>query len=192
MSYFTNRFDEEVVALLKGGAVGFMPSDTIYGLSCIALNENAVERIHKLKGRDYGKPLIILLASVSQGKILGLNSEDVEPAVKYWPAPLTVEWPAGVSTPDYLHRGIRHFGVRVPNNKKLHDLIKQVGPIASTSANLQGKEPVKSVAEAKEVFGDQLDFYIDGGVQSGQPSTIVKMSGGKLEIVRQGAWRMPL
>ncbi len=59
MSYVTDEFDGEVVKLLKNGGVGFMPSDTIYGLSCDALNPEAVKRLQNLKRRDDKKKFIV-------------------------------------------------------------------------------------------------------------------------------------
>lgn len=181
---------QAAISTLKKGGVGLLPSDTVYGLSCSALNKKAVKRIHKLKRRDSGKPLIILLSDVEQGKQLGLNPKDIEVAAKFWPAPLTVEWPAGPNTPKYLHRGQKHFGVRIPANEDLRNLIKETGPIVSTSANLQGKEPAKTVAEAKKYFGDKLDFYIDAGELKAEPSTIVQIIKGKLKVIRQGSFKV--
>ncbi len=191
MSYFTDRFDEKVTELLKGGAAGFMPSDTVYGLSACALNQAAVEKLYHLKQRDDHKPCIVLIADVDQAGDLGVDVKELEPVGRFWPAPLTFIAPAE-NAPRYLHRGTKTLAIRIPDNNKLRDLIDKTGPLVSTSANIQNEPVALTAQRAQEIFGDSLDFYIDGGVQSGQSSTIVKISGGKLEIVRQGAWKMPL
>lgn len=178
----------DLVERFKNGAVGLLPSDTVYGISCLALNEDAVARVYKLKDRDYVKPLIILLADNDQAGMLGLNTEDLEPARKYWPAPLTVIVPASKVTPRYLHRGTGTLAVRVPDKAELRDFIRRVGPIVSTSANPQGKKPARNPNEAKKYFGEELDFYIDAGVLQAQPSTIVKLKDGKLKPIRKGAF----
>src|SRR6185437_14196898 len=90
MSYRTNRLDERVLELLRQGGVGFMPSDTIYGLSCRALDEPAVERIYRLKHRDSDKPLIVLIANISQLQQLRIDQIQAQPAKKYWPGGLTI------------------------------------------------------------------------------------------------------
>ncbi len=181
---------KHLISLLKKGAIGLLPSDTIYGLSCSVLNKTEVERIYELKGRDYDKPLIILLTGIEQAKELGLDPKELEPVRKYWPASLSVVAPAGADTPEFLHRGTKTLAVRIPNIPALRELMRKVGPLVSTSANVQGERPGNNVAEAKKVFGDKLDFYVDGGQSSGQPSTLAEVKGGQLKVLRQGSFRL--
>lgn len=162
-----------------------MPSDTIYGLSCRALDKNAVERLHKLKRREK-KPFIVLIADTTQLSKLGIITTDVTPALRYWPGPLTIIVEAEAA-PKSLHRGTKTLGVRQPNNPDLLKLMKNVGPLISTSANLAGEQPVNTAAEAQKMFDDTLDFYVDVGTLKSQPSTIIKKDNYKLEIIRQGA-----
>jgi L-threonylcarbamoyladenylate synthase len=82
------------------------------------------------------------------------------------------------------------LAVRVPDNFELRNLIKKTGPIVSTSANLRGQEPAKTVKEARKYFGDRLDFYVDAGHLDSQPSTLVKIENNKLKVVRQGAYEI--
>lgn len=191
MSYYTTQFDAWLIEHLKNGAVGFMPSDTIYGLSCVATNEKAVEKVYKLKGRDADKPMIILLADIEQASLAGMEPEDLEPENELWPAPLTIIYPARPETPEYLHRGLNTMSFRIPSDERLRALIKQTGPLVSTSANTQGENTAKNIAEAQEYFGNKLDFYVDMGTLGGQPSTIVKVENGQMKIVRQGAFQIP-
>ncbi|HCM51527.1 TPA: hypothetical protein DIS56_00085 [Candidatus Saccharibacteria bacterium] len=211
MSYITDGFDKKVVELLNEGAVGFMPTDTIYGLSCRALNEKAVERLHQLKGRSHNKPLIVLISDLKMLALpknlsgvvgnqiteyqvfgsgldaLGVRYNKVITLVeKYWPGPLTVIFDAPRS-PKWLHRGTKTLAVRMPAVADLQNLIKQVGPLVSTSANAEGERPAQSVEQARKYFGEQLDFYIDVGKVKTQPSTIARVEKSKLKLVRQGA-----
>jgi L-threonylcarbamoyladenylate synthase len=189
MSYFTNTIDDQVIGLLRNGGVGLLPSDTIYGLSAVALNQDAVEKIHELKGRDGNKPLIVLIGEISQLNDLGLKSEHSELLNKHWPAPLSVEFDAK-NAPVWLHRGGHFFAVRFPNDQNLRNLMKKIGPIVSTSANLQGQEPAKSVQDAKKYFKDKLDFYVDIGKVDGQASTLAKIDNNELVVVREGAYKI--
>lgn len=186
VSYFTTKFDDEVVRLLKSGGVGFMPSDTIYGLSCRALDKKAVERIHALKRRDSGKPCIVLISKINQLKDLNIDSAQAGVMEEYWPGKISLEFNAP-DAPTWLHLGLGRFAVRMPDDKELLRLIDGVGPIISTSANIQGDKPAISIEEAKEYFGDQLDFYIDSGKIHSEPSTIVIFKDGKLKVDRPGA-----
>lgn len=163
-----------------------MPSDTIYGLSCRALNESAVKRLHKLKVRDKNKPFVILISNYEMFDLLGVRYNKVITTVgKYWPGALTVIFPAPAA-PGWLQLGTGSLAVRLPADNALRNLIEETGPIISTSANPEGKSPTSSVAEAKKYFGEQLDFYVDAGVISGRSSTLVKVENEKLVVVRQG------
>lgn len=186
MSYNAKKFDDKIITILQNGGVGVLPTDTIYGLSTVALNERAVEKIHKLKGRDSSKPLIVLIANTAQLSELGLDEKHSEPVKEYWPGPLSLEFDAS-NAPLWLHRKSSFFAVRLPKDEKLCRLIEKIGPLVSTSANLQGQEPAKSIKEAKKYFGDRLDFYIDVGELEGQSSTLVKLEDGQLKVIRPGA-----
>jgi L-threonylcarbamoyladenylate synthase len=187
MSYSSKRLDEQVIKLLKDGGVGFMPSDTIYGLSGRALHEQAVGRIYRLKQRDYDKPLIVLIATISQLNELNIDIRQTKTVDKYWPGQLTLICDAP-KTHAWLHRGTNTLAVRLTGHKTLRELIEKVGPIVSTSTNIQGGTPAGSVDEAQAYFGDKLDFYVDAGDLSGhQPSTLVRSVNGKLEVIRDGA-----
>jgi len=90
VSYITNKIDDKVVAILKDGGVGFMPSDTIYGLSCAALNKSAVIKLCRLKQRGVNnKAFIVLISGSDMLSELNINPAQAEAAKKYWPGALT-------------------------------------------------------------------------------------------------------
>jgi L-threonylcarbamoyladenylate synthase len=186
VSYLTDSFDDRVIELLKQGGVGLLPTDTIYGLSCRALDRPAVEKIRQLKNRDAHKPFIVLISDIKMLDLLSISKSQVEMVKQYWPGPLSVIFKAPGS-PNWLHSGTKSLAVRMPNYEQLKDLIAKVGPIVSTSPNLHGEAPVDSAAKAKELFGDKLDFYVDAGILQNLPSTLVELKDGRLEVIRQGA-----
>lgn len=186
MSYKTDSFDDKIVSLLSRGGVGLLPADTIYGISCRALDPEAVRRAHEIKKRDKSKPFVILISRIEQLDELGIITTDAAPALRYWPGPLTLVCRAA-KAPEWLHRGTYTLAVRQPDFPALRGLIDRVGPIVSTSANLSGGKPAASAAEAEKYFKDKLDFYVDTGPHAGRPSTIVKSSFKGMEILRQGA-----
>ena len=191
MAYLANSFNTRVVELLKRGGIGFMPTDTIYGLSAVASSQSSVERIYRLKGRYNNKPFVILLSSAQQSADIGINPKELETVSNFWPAPISFICAAPKSL-WHLHRGTKSLACRIPADKAIAKLILEVGPIVSTSANMHGENPARSVKEAIALFGDKLDFYVDAGTLSGRPSTIARITNGKLDIVRQGAWQIPL
>jgi L-threonylcarbamoyladenylate synthase len=183
MSYKTFEFDREVARLLIMGGVGVLPTDTVYGLSAQALNKNAVEKVHKLKDRSEHKPFIILISNLD---LLSITQIPIAMVNKYWPGPLSVIMDAP-EAPAWLSLGSQSLAIRLPAHKQLLALIDQVGPLVSTSANIENQPVVRSVSEAEDIFGDQLDFYVDQGPASeANPSTIVKFNKNKLEVLRHG------
>lgn len=186
MSYITDSFDDEIVRFLQEGGVGVLPTDTIYGLSCRALDEQAVERLHNLKKRDKKKPFIVLISNITQLNDLGIITTDAAPALRYWPGKLTIICETQ-KAPEWLHMGTSSLAVRQPDSAGLLKLIEKTGPLISTSANLQGVEPLTNTSQAVKYFGDKLEFYVNAGRLAAKPSTIVKPIFGELEIIRQGA-----
>jgi L-threonylcarbamoyladenylate synthase len=186
VSYVTDSFDGKIVNRLQQGGVGLLPSDTIYGLSCRALDEVAVKKIHRLKDRDSHKPFIILISDIKMLDLLSISQDQAKIANDYWPGALSVIF-SSPGIPTWLQLGTSSLAVRLPRYPGLTKLINEVGPIVSTSANLQGEEPVKSVTEAQAIFGSQLDFYVDVGQLDNPPSTLAIAKDGTLEIIRQGA-----
>jgi L-threonylcarbamoyladenylate synthase len=186
MSYKTFEFDREVARLLIMGGVGVLPTDTVYGLSAQALNKNAVEKVHKLKDRSEHKPFIILISNLEMLDLLSITQIPIAMVNKYWPGPLSVIMDAP-EAPAWLSLGSQSLAIRLPAHKQLLALIDQVGPLVSTSANIENQPVVRSVSEAEDIFGDQLDFYVDQGPASeANPSTIVKFNKNKLEVLRHG------
>lgn len=178
--------DPRVAALLATGKVGVMPTDTVYGVVAAAHNKAAVTRLYALKKRER-KPGTLVAASAGQLVALGLDAQVVTAVEHLWPNAVSVIIPVGADM-DYLDQGLGDVAARVPNHVQLRSLLQQVGPLVSSSANQPGQPPANNLAEAQRYFGDEVDFYVDGEDLSGQPpSTIIRMVGSHVEIVRQGA-----
>ncbi|MDP2650812.1 MAG: L-threonylcarbamoyladenylate synthase [bacterium] len=179
---------EKVVDLLKRGGVGVLATDTIYGLAGSALAPATVERIYKLRYRNFKKPMIVLISSLDDLKFfkIKLNNKEREVIAKLWPGKVSVILNCPYPEFRYLHRGTDTVAFRLPEKNQLIDLLKEVGPLVAPSANPEGKEPVKTIEEAKNYFGEKVDFYLDEGQVLGLPSTLVAIENGKLVIKRRG------
>lgn len=186
MTYKTYSFDDEIVRRLGQGGIGLLPSDTIYGLSGRALDEAAVIKIRRIKGRDNQKPFIVLISDLRMLDLLSIPPEQAETFERYWPGPLSVVFQAP-GAPDWLRAPDGSLAVRLPDYPELTALIDKAGPLISTSANLQAQDPVKNVREAEGLFGDELDFYVDAGELDIPPSTLARIENGKLKVIRQGS-----
>ncbi|HSX45528.1 MAG TPA: L-threonylcarbamoyladenylate synthase [Candidatus Saccharimonadia bacterium] len=181
-------FDDVDGRLRKPGAVGVLPTDTLYGLVARAADKEAVARLYELKKRE-GKPGTLIAANLEQLEELGLKHRYLKAVESYWPGKVSVVIPAA-SDPalKYLHQGKMSLAVRIPDDIGLHDLLEQTGALLTSSANLPGEPPANTVAEAKKYFGDDVDFYIDGGDYSrAEPSTVIRIIDDAVEVLREGA-----
>jgi len=181
---FQSVNDPELVGLLKNGAVGVLPSDTVYGLVCVAANEPAVTRLYALKSRDH-KPGTLIGADIQQFVELGIKLRYLRAVEQFWPGPVSVETPHHV---DYLHMSTGRQALRIPADDELLKLMKQTGALQTTSANAPGEPVANTLAECQAYFGDTVDFYVDGGDLSGRPpSTIIRVVDDAIEVIREGA-----
>ena len=195
-----NSGEKIIASILMSGGVGVFPTDTIYGVVGNALNKKTVERIYKLRKRDLKKPMIILVSSFNDLKDFGIkiNSKQKNVLKKLWPGKISIVFECPLKKFAYLHRGTKTLALRLPaseagfpKDNNLIKILKKVGPLVATSANIAGQEPAKTFAEAKKYFGEKVDFYVDKGKLKSTHSTLVKLDEkGKIEILRQGAVRV--
>ncbi len=184
---FKSLNDERLVSLLKNGAVGVIPTDTVYGLVCLAENTESVKRLYDLKKREK-KPGTIIAANINQLVDLGIKYRYVKAVEDYWPNAISVVLPFSDSDKSYLRGGLPDLAVRIPKDKDLQDLLKQTGALLTTSANQPDKPPANNIAKAQEYFSDKIDFYVDGKDLSGRkPSTVIRIIDDEVEVLRQGA-----
>jgi L-threonylcarbamoyladenylate synthase len=186
MTVFNSLSDPGLASLLKGGAVGVLPTDTIYGIVARAADKAAAGRLYRVKHRE-GKPGTVVAASVRQLHELGIGYQYLRKVEHLWPNPLSIVLPTDASL-EYLHQGKDSLAVRIPKDAALRALLEQTGPLLTSSANHPGEPAANTVADAEQCFGKEVDFYVDGGDISGRsPSTVARLSAdGGLEVLRQG------
>lgn len=189
MKTYKTISEPHVVAAINAGAVGVLPTDTVYGLVCSVNNRDAVARLYALKHRHH-KPGTIIAASPDQLINLGIRKQNLSKVLRYWPGPVSVVAPDTRSL-GYLDLGMQSLAVRVTDDKTLLALLNQTGPLLTTSANLPGQPTATSLDEAYRYFKESVDFYVDGGDYRGRPaSTLIRLVDGKIEVLRPGAVRV--
>src|ERR1700730_10917122 len=168
--------------LVRGGGVIAFPTDTVFGLGAAADDEIATRRVFPLKGRPGGLPLILMVAEESQLEgWVHVDSRSEAMMRRWWPGPLTL----------ILHaKGGGTLGVRIPKHKVVLDLLRAAGPLMTTSANLHGKDPALTAAEAGALPG--LAAVLDGGkAPGGTASTVLDLTGPEAHVLREGAISTP-
>lgn len=174
----------EVVEILNSGGIGIIPTDTVYGIVGQLFNQSTIERMYDVKDRELTKPVGTILIAGPEQIDDYVSAEDLLRAEVYWPGPTSVILPVG-NRLAYAHRGLQSLPFRVPDNSSLQQLLKKVGPLAATSANLAGRSLAVTAQEAMAIFRESVDFYVDGGDLSGrQASKIIKFTNGKAEVIR--------
>ncbi len=106
---------------------------------------------------------------------------------KLWPNPISIILPCPCEKFTYLHRGKKSLAFRMPKNKLLQTLLKEIGPLVAPSANIEGAPVSETIEEAKKYFGDKV-FYIDQGKITAKPSTLIEIKDGKIKVLRQGVF----
>lgn len=181
--------DYAEATLRRGGVVAF-PTETYYGIAVDPFNQAAVSRVYRLKKRDQSKPLMLLIADEAQlGGLVRTVPSLYGPLIKkYWPGPLTLIFQAKASVSHLVTCNSGTVAIRISSHPLALALVARMGqPITATSANISGQPPAKSAGEVTAMFGDSLDYILDGGeTPAGLCSTIVGMKGRNLNLVRQG------
>jgi len=174
----------------SGGVIGFR-TDTFYGLGADPFKESAVSRIRELKGRDDGKPILLLLSDLSGlDSFIAVKSHlFTRLTERFWPGPLTIVGVAVSQLPETLTAGSNTIGVRLPNDETVRTLVRCCGgALTATSANVSGSPPAVTARSVADYFGESVDLIIDGGESTlREPSTVVDVSGGMAQVLRVGA-----
>ena len=178
------------VQVLKGGDVIVFPTETLYGLGADALNDAAVEKVFQLKGRDPRNPIPVLVADQEMLHTLVTKIPTVAQKLmdRYWPGPLTLVLPGRKNIPKPLCNPTGGVAVRISSQPIAALLIKGLGrPLTATSANPSGKEPARTLHEAKTYFADRVELFVDGGtLTSKSGSTVVEVIEDNVKVVREG------
>ena len=173
----------------KSGMIAY-PTETFYGLGVDPFNEIAIKKLFALKGRDFDKPVSIL---IKDKKMLLTVVEAISPLAevlikKFWPGPLTIIFKAKKSIPSILTGGTGKIGVRISNNPIAQKLLEEIdSPITTTSANPSGEKSPVTANKVMGYFGNKIDLILDGGMLYGKlGSTVIDVTEGELTVIREG------
>lgn len=181
---------ERALALLEGGDVVAIPTETVYGLAGDATNGVAVARIFEAKGRPRFNPLIAHVADLAMAsRIADFDPLSAKLAETFWPGPLTLVLPQRAENGIHplVTAGLDTIALRMPRGFG-GELIARLGrPLAAPSANSSGRISATTAEAVAADLGERIRLVVDGGATPvGLESTIVKIEGGKLTLLRPG------
>ena len=185
----TNIFEISELALkLKKGSLAIFPTDT---LPAICSYPEFSKKIWTIKKRPSTKPLI-LMGGCLDDLFEFVNPRAIEDGLKlannYWPGAITIVLPTIGNISENLNSNSNSLGLRVPALKLARDLLMQTGPLATTSANISGKSPVRDALEASIQFpGIPILAPVPWPNSSGLASTVVEWDEGKWNLLRSGS-----
>jgi L-threonylcarbamoyladenylate synthase len=168
---------EKTEKILHNGGVAVVPTDTVYGLVCDGLNEEAKKKIFKIKGRSEEKPLIGFVDTIKKVQRFAEIPEEKVPLIKRdWPGKKTFVLKSK-ETISYMTAGTGTIAFRIPDHIFLLKLLKRFDTLASTSANISGQKAPSSIEEIPDKLKEKVDIVIDGGITPGIPSSIIDLTG---------------
>ncbi|MFZ1083014.1 MAG: L-threonylcarbamoyladenylate synthase [Candidatus Kryptoniota bacterium] len=181
---------EAAQTILNGGVIIY-PTETIYGLGANALESKIVEKVFTIKERKRSNPILVLIPEKSALDELTLGVSEVAEKLmsKFWPGPLTIVFRAAPIISPVLTGSSGKIGIRLSSDEFCRDLLNICKiPITSTSANLSGEPNPNSVNMINRKVLESVDLIVDAGTLTSQtPSTVVDVTKGKIELVREGA-----
>lgn len=183
---------KEIVELLKNGDIGLIPTDTLYAICCDAFNARSVERICKIKGINPEKTnLSIICADISMASDYARIDNSAFRLLKnLTPCPVTFLFKTTPNIPR-IFRGRKIIGIRIPDSNIDREIVSQLGhPIMTTSIVYDEDDYAINPELIAENYSGMVNFMVDGGDASTEPSTIIDFSEGSPVLIRKGKFEI--
>lgn len=186
---------QHAATLIKAGGLIAFRTDTFYGLGADPFNRSALQQLLALKGREDGKPILLVISDASEVARFGVRRAKLFDALsaRHWPGALTLVVAARTDLPQELTAGTGTIGLRLPADEAVRALVRACGgALTATSANPAGEPPARTAVDVARFFPAALALIIDGGAtQTEEPSTVLDVSQDEARLIREGAvgWR---
>jgi len=180
---------ELAAKLVLAGQLVVYPTDTVYGLGCNPFDTQALDRLILAKQRSKGALPVLVNSMVAAKKLGEFNRTSLALVGRFWPGPLTLIVPLREKLPDAVTDGSSFVGLRIPKHETALNLIEKCGgQIIGTSANISGKLSPRTADAVLNQLGGRVALVLDGGpTPLGRESTVAKVLGRAVEVVREGA-----
>ncbi|MFE3446195.1 L-threonylcarbamoyladenylate synthase [Nocardia sp. NPDC059180] len=175
---------------LKSGRLVVMPTDTLYGIAADAFDGQAVAELlaAKRRGRDMPVPVLVGSWHTIDGLVFSVRPQARELIRAFWPGGLSLVVQQAPSLAWDLGDTRGTVMLRMPLHPVALDLLREVGPLAVSSANVSGQPPATTADQARAQLGEHVGVYLDGGpAEHATASTIVDLTADQPRILREGA-----
>ena len=174
-------------ALNKHGIIAF-PTETVMGLGVFYDDFEAYEKLNKVKQRREDKPYTMMLGDPKKiTKYADVDHNAKKLISAFMPGSVTLLLHAKENVPSYVTHGTGVVGVRVPSLVDILDMLNQLGkPLLVPSANKAGEKPAFNSEEVKNIFGNEIDYVVEGECVGGVASTIIDLTTPEVKIIREG------
>jgi L-threonylcarbamoyladenylate synthase len=177
------------VSAVKGGRLVVMPTDTVYGIGADAFDGDAVAALLSAKGRGRDMPVPVLVGSwhTIEGLVYSVPHTARELIRAFWPGALSLVVRQAPSLAWDLGDAQGTVMLRMPLHPVAIEVLREVGPMALSSANISGRPAATTAEDARTQLGDLVEVYLDAGPSERQAaSTIVDLTGAHPQVLRQG------
>lgn len=181
-----NQMNEICDVIQKGGIVAF-PTETVYGVGIHFDDEEALERLMEAKNRDYSKAITLMVADKKDISQYAYISPQAQKMIdQFMPGMITLIFKKKESVRDSMTNGKSTIGIRIPDSEFVLSLLKKVGPMLVTSANLSQHSNTTSTQEVLNQLDGRIDLVVDGKTSDNIASTVVDVSQDEIKILRAG------
>ncbi|MDG2376869.1 MAG: L-threonylcarbamoyladenylate synthase [Woeseiaceae bacterium] len=184
------RLIAEVVAAVRDGALIAYPTDSSYAFGCHLCDKRALDRIRRIRKTDKRHNFTLVCSDLSEISLYARVENWAYRLIKsLTPGSYTFILPATREVPKRLQNPKRRtIGLRVPDHAIVKAILDTLGePIMSSTLSLQGDDvPLSDVNTIEERIGNQIDLLVDGGPTGIESTTVIDLSSGSIEILREG------
>lgn len=188
MIYIKENDIKKAAKILMDGKIIAIPTETVYGLAVLSTKKEYFDKLVAVKKRDPSKPFTLMISSLDQVcNFLEINETANKIIKQFMPGEITVILKTKKDIPSYLDLSSGFVGIRIPNKKSILSLIDYINkPLLVPSANPRDLTPAKNSKEVYEYFGDSIDAIVEGDISSNVPSTVIKIDGDNVTLIREG------
>lgn len=178
---------DQVANLVNDSQIVAFPTETVFGLGVKFGSYQALNKLYKLKHRDRGKAISMMISKAEDIEKYAYVTEDAKKIIMaFMPGMITIILKKRHFIDDYFTASLETIGIRIPDDSFVLSLLAKTGPMLVSSANYSGEESLVDDKAVMKLFRGKIPLIVRGESISKKASTIIDLSKGKVEILRVG------